>query len=140
MKSFTFLLCLLTSVLFAVPAYAELVVYDPPLLIPLDREYKCRNKFPPDPTEVFETDSPNLLFRCPPRKFPHKCRRKAAAREIAHLLYDVGGSGIPENIRIRQTTNPCFNEEAAIAVAMWRYEADGRGGVDLSTTMEFQLQ
>ncbi|WP_165793460.1 hypothetical protein [Hyphococcus luteus] len=53
------------------------------------------------------------------------------------MRYDVGADGVPENIRVIQARNDCFDKEAAIAVAMWRYEVSDRVWTDLETTMTF---
>lgn len=81
---------------------------------------------------------PKRLRECAPR-YPEKCMASAKQEEVVQLVYDVSPDGVPENIRVAETTNRCLNRAAIQALARWRYEADGKGAKDMTTHMTMRL-
>lgn len=78
------------------------------------------------------------VTRTPPN-YPAKCAPAADEVRGAHkviVAYEVTRDGLTENIRVRETTDPCFNEVAVAAVRGWTFE---RASVsdELETTFTF---
>ncbi|GAB4521975.1 MAG: energy transducer TonB [Amphiplicatus sp.] len=83
------------------------------------------------------------LVRIPPQ-YPERCQSRAGERESVFLEFDVTPEGTTTNIRVVDSTNSCFNREAARAVERWKYQpkivdnkAEWRRGVQ--TTITFEL-
>lgn len=82
------------------------------------------------------------LVRIPPQ-YPERCQARAGARETVFLEFDVTPDGTTTNIRVVDSTNSCFNREAARSVERWKYqpkivdnEAQWRRGVQTQITFE----
>lgn len=93
------------------------------------------------PTRLFDFDA-RPLVRTPP-KYPLKCSRSAAEREIVLVEFDVSAEGVTENIRAIDTTNSCFIKSAEASVVGWTYapmilegKASPRFGVQTKITYE----
>jgi len=61
------------------------------------------------------------------------------------IVYGVTENGYAENVRVRETTDPCFNDAAMSAVRYWNFEprrVNGRAQPqeDIETTFSFVLQ
>ncbi|MCB2112891.1 MAG: TonB family protein [Parvularculaceae bacterium] len=60
------------------------------------------------------------------------------------VVYKVNEDGAVEEVRVRETTDACFNEAAIAAVRSWKFEPARRGGYyveqeDLETTFTFVI-
>ncbi len=55
------------------------------------------------------------------------------------VLYDVNPNGAVENVRVAESSNPCFEDVSISAVRGWYYER-GRGQTGLETTFSFVLE
>lgn len=115
---------------------ARSVTYDPPLPIEARPSTKCS-------TAIFKPTEPDnsgsiALQKCFP-KFPTKCLRDAKRNEAVLVLYNVSPDGIPNSLRIKKTTQDCFNKEAARSVATWRYPSSEAEIVDAETIVSFHL-
>lgn len=82
------------------------------------------------------------LVRIPPQ-YPERCQARAGARETVFLQFDVTPDGTTTNIEVVDSTNSCFNREAARSVERWKYqpkivdnEAQWRRGVQTQITFE----
>lgn len=75
---------------------------------------------------VFEEDTQAIDFdarvvsRVPPR-YPDRCQHRAQNSETVVLEFDISTEGIPENIRVIEATNSCFDHPALNSVKKWRY-------------------
>ncbi|MEL7489858.1 MAG: energy transducer TonB [Pseudomonadota bacterium] len=83
------------------------------------------------------------IKRIPPN-YPDRCQRSATRRETVFLEYDVTAKGRTENIRVIDTTNACFNTNAARSVQKWRFKPRMRDGVpvrrpNVQTSIAFEL-
>ncbi|MHA7870898.1 MAG: energy transducer TonB, partial [Hyphococcus sp.] len=55
------------------------------------------------------------------------------------VLYDVSPSGAVENVRVAESSDPCFEDVSISVVRGWSYER-GRGQIGLETTFSFVLE
>ncbi len=74
--------------------------------------------------------------------YPKKCALGASFTETIVLTFDVSTSGKPENIRIKESSNSCFNKGATKAVGKWGFwmQAPSDGVIkhhDISIRLEF---
>ncbi len=83
------------------------------------------------------------LVRIPPQ-YPERCQARAGESERVLLEFDVTPDGTTTNIKVVESSNSCFNREAARSVERWKYqpkivdnEPQWRRGVQ--TTVVFQL-
>lgn len=82
------------------------------------------------------------LVRIPPQ-YPERCQTRAGVRETVFLQFDVTPDGTTTNIQVVDSTNSCFNREAARSVERWKYqpkivdnEPQWRRGVQTQITFE----
>ncbi len=85
-------------------------------------------------------------FRLPP-DYPSACMPLAVdgKPERVIVVYTVNRDGRTEGVRVRETTNPCFNEAAIAAVRAWEFTprtVDGRrvDQEDVETTLTFTIE
>ncbi|MDZ7628895.1 MAG: TonB family protein [Parvularculaceae bacterium] len=85
-------------------------------------------------------------FRRPP-DYPSSCLPLAAdgAPERVIIVYTVNRDGRAEGLRVRESTNACFNEAVIAAVRSWEFtprKLDGRSvdQEDVETTLTFTLE
>jgi TonB family protein len=95
-----------------------------------------------EPTQAEDFDARPLL-RVPPR-YPDQCEGRVSASEYVVVEFDVSVEGIPENIRIIESTNSCFNRTAKNAVKKWRYHPKTIAGKpvarkDVVTQISFEM-
>ncbi len=82
-----------------------------------------------------------------PPAFPEACRPGPDddfTEQTVIVAYDVSRRGLPENVRVRETSDPCFDDTAVAAVRSWVFEprrVDGkaRQQQDLETTFKFAV-
>ena len=87
-------------------------------------------------------------LRSRPPAYPAACEPASmddAKRERVAVMYDVTRDGRPQNVRVRETSNPCFNDAAISAIRNWEFEprrVNGRRRAqeDLETTFVFVLE
>ncbi len=80
-------------------------------------------------------------------QYPEKCINLVEASnesQTVSVTYDLTREGLPENVRVRESTNSCFNEVAVAAVRSWsfnprRVDAKPQPQKDLETTFRFEL-
>lgn len=83
-----------------------------------------------------------------PPDYPAACEPASlddATRETVTVMYEVTRDGRPQNVRVRETTNACFNDAAVSAIRNWDFEprrVNGRrrSQEDLETTFAFVLE
>ncbi|GEM_PF-3816759 len=96
---------------------------------------------PVDISEASSMTYPNLKVSCRGVfRYPEKCIGKAESVETVTFLHDVSPGGAVQNIRLKETTNECFENEAWTSVIRSRYEPSDSGGKDLETTITFRLE
>lgn len=96
--------------------------------------------------ENVEDSPPEPLRRAPP-DYPAACAPppgEPAAPQSVVVMFGVTKDGLTENVRARESTDPCFEEAAVAAVRGWRYEPRRVNGAarpqeDLETTITFVL-
>lgn len=82
-----------------------------------------------------------------PPAYPAACQSTAASDEVRHTVtvaYSVTKKGLPAGVRVRESTNDCFNDTALAAVRSWTFEprtVDGKKAdqEDIETTFVFKL-
>mgnify|MGYP000365610811 CR=1 FL=1 len=93
-----------------------------------------------------EVPAKRLTSRAP--DYPASCRPpigEEAKVETVSVTYTVSVRGLPEEVRVRESTNECFNETAIAAVRSWTFEprkVDGKSQAqeDLETTFIFKFE
>jgi TonB family protein len=83
--------------------------------------------------------TPQILFRRPPR-YPMKCASAAQSHESVMVEFDVTPQGRTTEIRVKESSYSCLNEEAITSVASWRYSCVPEGQRDLETLIHFELE
>lgn len=66
-----------------------------------------------------EDDSPARVLRRASPSYPEKCLPEGPGPypvETVIIAYDVSKDGVAENVRVRESTNPCFEETAVATV------------------------
>lgn len=80
------------------------------------------------------------VVRMPPI-YPATCEPAEGAEirtQTVVVAYEINRAGVTENVRVRETTDSCFNEVAVSAVRSWRYK---RGASDeFETTFTFRFE
>lgn len=77
--------------------------------------------------------------------FPASCAASpegADAQAFVDIAFTVGSNGNTKNVRVMQSSDPCFEEAAVAAVRGWEYERTSRSlpdEIDLETSFVFQL-
>lgn len=61
------------------------------------------------------------LVRIPPQ-YPERCQSRAGETESVLVEFDVTPEGTTTNIKVVDSTNSCFNREAARSVERWKYQ------------------
>lgn len=87
-----------------------------------------------------------VISQSPP-SYPRACELEAGASvEPVYVvaMYDVTDDGRTENIRVRETASPCFNDAVVSAVRRWRFDprrvkGSRRAQEDLETRFTFLL-
>ena len=82
-----------------------------------------------------------------PPAYPRACMPaggEAMPAQRVTVVYDVSARGLPENVRVRETTNECFNDVAVAAIRRWVFEPRkvdrrSRPQEDLESTFTFVL-
>ena len=77
--------------------------------------------------------------------YPASCMptgSKPTTPQRVTVVYSVTAKGATEGVRVRETTDACFNDTAVAAVRSWRFEPAKRNGVtvnqeDIETTFKF---
>lgn len=118
--------------------------YDPPLQADVALGKRCpRSRRVTERKENIEKAkkyaAPIPAERCAP-EVPMHCVDASAANETVELIFDITAQGRTENIRIVASTNDCYNEAAANAVARWRYQEAQDGWRDIRTRTEFRVE
>ena len=80
--------------------------------------------------------------------YPASCRPSVGAPAQAQritVVYDVSKKGLPENVEVMETTDPCFNDAAIAAVQGWTFEprrVDGKAVAqgEIETTFVFKFE
>lgn len=84
----------------------------------------------------------------PSPAYPDKCQVKLgldAPPQTVFVTYDVNSEGLPENVRVRESSDPCFEDAVVAAVRRWRFEPRRVNGkraaqTDLESTFRFELE
>lgn len=70
------------------------------------------------------------LYAAPPT-YPEKCiplQGATASRQSVTVAFSVTKEGLPESVRVVETTDACFNDAAVAAVRGWKYTPRKVGG------------
>jgi len=97
--------------------------------------------------EIAEESPAEPLRRTPP-DYPAACTPppgEPAEPQSVTVMFNVTKDGLTENVRARESTDPCFEEAAVAAVRTWAYKprrVDGAARLqeDLETTITFILR
>lgn len=92
-------------------------------------------------------DSPAEPLRRTPPDYPASCAPapgEPAEPQSVTVMFGVTKDGLTENVRARESTDPCFEEAAVAAVRGWSYKPRRVNGAarpqeDLETTITFVL-
>ena len=79
--------------------------------------------------------------------YPEKCMalvEASDAPQTVSVTYDLTREGLPENVRVRESSNPCFEDVAVAAVRGWSFnprtlEGRRQPQKDLETIIRFEL-
>ena len=72
-----------------------------------------------------DNETPATPIRQTPPAYPEKCFVNVDDENTTHsvtVTYDVTRDGMPENVRVRESTDECFNDVAVAAVRSWVFE------------------
>lgn len=72
------------------------------------------------PSEML-TEPQDKPIRTVAPEYPRQCQAKHRGRVSVILLFDVTSKGRTANIRVKESSNACFNKSAIKALKQWRY-------------------
>jgi len=91
-------------------------------------------------TQAVDFDA-RVLYRAPP-KYPGRCQTRTG--HTVMIEFDIDTEGVPQNIKVIESTRNCFNKTSIAAASKWRYLPKTVSGkpvirTGVRTTIEFIL-
>lgn len=120
------------SALLSGEAAASRDFYEPPQPMTPDSGYLCGGS---DQNSISIKSKIKVADKCRPG-IPAACEAVARFHTRVDLVVDIDESGAPRNIRVAETSNDCFNQEAVNALAKSTFANKGEAAKDVKVRLK----